>query len=264
MTEWDAAAYARRSSLQEAMAGEVLALLVLKGSERVLDIGCGDGRITAEIANRVPRGSVLGVDPSHDMISFAASHFSPAARPNLGFEVANALSLPFNDEFDLVVSFNALHWIPEPDPPLRSIRRAMKPNGAAQLRLVPDGERKSLENVLEETRLSSRWARYFRDFRDPYLHITPAQYEAAAGRNGLRVERIHTAAKKWDFKTREAFFAFGSVTFVEWTKLLPEAEKPAFINDVLDRYRVVACDRPGEENTFRFYQMDVTLWPAQV
>ena len=57
MTEWDAAEYSRRSALQEAMAEEVLALLDLKGSERVLDVGCGDGKITAEIATRVPRGS---------------------------------------------------------------------------------------------------------------------------------------------------------------------------------------------------------------
>jgi trans-aconitate 2-methyltransferase len=264
MTEWDAAGYARRSSLQEAMAHEVLGLLVLKGSERVLDIGCGDGRITAQIANRVPQGSVLGADPSRDMISFATNHFSPAAQPNLRFEVADARNLPFEHEFDLVVSFNALHWIPEQDQALRSIRRAMKLNGSAQLRLVPKGARKSLENVLEETRFSPRWIHHFGEFRDPYLHMTPEQYAAAAERNSLRVECIHTAAKAWDFKTRDAFFVFGSVTFVEWTRLLLESEKPAFVTDVLDRYQLVACDKPGEENTFKFYQMDVTLAPTQI
>lgn len=64
MTEWNAAEYARRSGLQEAMAEEVLALLDLGGSERVLDVGCGDGRITAEVAARVPQGAVVGVDPT--------------------------------------------------------------------------------------------------------------------------------------------------------------------------------------------------------
>jgi trans-aconitate 2-methyltransferase len=262
MTEWDAAGYARRSGLQEAMADEVLGLLVLTGNERVLDIGCGDGRITAEIASRVSTGSVLGIDPSRDMISFATSHFDKVAPPNLRFEVADARDLLFNNEFDLVVSFNALHWITEQDRALRSIRHAMKTNGTAQLRLVPKGERKSLENVLEETRLSPRWSRYYGDFRDPYLHMTPEEYTSAAEQNGLRVQRIRAASKAWDFKTRDAFFAFSSVTFVEWTRRLPEPERPAFINDVLDRYRMVACDRPGEENTFKFYQMDVMLAPA--
>ena len=46
---------------------------------------------------------------------------------------------------------------------------------------------------------------------------------------------------------------------MEWTRLLPESERPAFINDVLDRYQAVAADRPGEENTFKFYQMDILL-----
>jgi trans-aconitate 2-methyltransferase len=261
MTEWDAAGYARRSGLQEAMAQEVLALLDLEGSERVLDIGCGDGRITAEIAARVPRGAVVGVDSSRAMIAFASSHFDSALHPNIRFEVADARGLPFREEFDLVVSLNALHWLPDQNAALRSIRSAMKSDGLAQLRLVPAGARKSLEDVLEETRLSSRWEAYFQDFRDPYLHLTPVQYRALAERNGLHVRRIHSEAKMWNFRSRPAFFAFGSVTFVEWTRFLPDSEKPAFISDVLDRYHSVAADSPTEENTFKFYQMDVTLVP---
>ena len=80
MTEWNASDYSRQSSLQEAMAGQILALLDLGGAERVLDVGCGDGKITARIAGRVPRGSVLGVDPSRDMIAFASGHFPPSVR----------------------------------------------------------------------------------------------------------------------------------------------------------------------------------------
>jgi trans-aconitate 2-methyltransferase len=121
MTEWDASGYARISELQQAMAKEVLALLDLKGSERVLDVGCGSGKVTAEIASRVPEGSVVGVDSSADMIASARHQFGPDARPNLRFEVADARQLPFRHEFDLVVSFNALHWVPEQVQALRSI-----------------------------------------------------------------------------------------------------------------------------------------------
>lgn len=263
MTEWNAAEYARLSGLQAAMAEEVLALLDLKGSETVLDVGCGQGKVTAEIAARVPKGAVVGVDASQDMIAFASSHFGPTVRPNLQFEVGDARALRFREEFDLVVSFNALHWVSDQGAALRSIRSAMTPDGVAQLRLVPAGERKSLEDVIEETRRSARWADYFREFQDPYLHLTPERYKAIAERNGLSVRRIHTEAKAWDFKSRSAFLAFGLVTFVAWTRLLPEAERPAFVIDVLDRYRRVATDRPGEENTFKFYQMDVTLARGQ-
>src|SRR5207248_3576632 len=259
MTEWDAAEYSRRSSLQEAMAQEVLALLDLNGSERILDVGCGDGKITAEIASRASKGSVVGVDPSRDMISFAQGHFGPATLPNLRFLVADARSLPFQNEFDLVVSFNALHWIPEQDAALSSIHSALICGGKAQLRLVAAGVRKSLENIVEETRRTSKWSAYFRDFHDPYLHLTSDEYAAMAERNGFRALRVNTKDHAWDFGARAVFSAFCAVGCVAWTHRLPEADRPEFINDVLDRYRTVASDGSGEENTFKFYQMDISL-----
>jgi trans-aconitate 2-methyltransferase len=259
MTEWNAPGYSRIATLQEVMAAEVLLLLRLKGTERVLDLGCGNGKITAEIAARVPEGSVVGIDASAHMIAFASEQYASATHPNLRFEASDIRHLPFREEFDLVVSFNALHWIPEQAEALRSILSAMKPGALAQLRLVPAGERKSLENVLEETRLSSRWARYFQGFHDPYLHLTPEQYGGLAEKNGLHVERVTTSDKAWDFHSHAAFEAFGSVTFVEWSKNLPEGERPAFVEDVLERYRSQVATTSGEENTFKFYQMDVTL-----
>lgn len=259
MTEWDAAEYSRRSSLQEAMAQEVLALLDLNGSERILDVGCGDGKITAQIASRAPRGLVVGVDPSRDMIGFAQGHFGPATLPNLRFEVADARCLPFQNEFDLVVSFNALHWIPEQQVALSSIRSTLVSGGKAQLRLVAAGTRKSLEYVVEEIRLTSRWNAYFQDFDDPYLRLTPEEYAAMAERSGFRVMRASTKDHAWDFGSRTAFSAFCAVGCVAWTSRLPEAKRSEFINDVLDRYRAVAAAGSGEENTFKFYQMDVSL-----
>jgi trans-aconitate 2-methyltransferase len=258
VTEWKAPEYARISGLQHAMAEEVLALLDLRGDERVLDIGCGNGKNTSEIAGRVPRGSVVGVDFSANMVAFARAQYAEL-HSNLKFQAADARHLPFGPEFDLVVSFNALHWVPEQELALRSIHAALKPEGRAQLRLVPKGERRSLEDVLEETRLSPRWHSYFEAFHDPYLHLTSEQYATLAEKNGFEVRKLNAAAKAWDFESREAFFAFGSVTFVEWTQHLPEVERPVFINDVLDRYSKVAADALGEENFFRFYQMDIQL-----
>jgi len=145
-SEWNAAGYARISSLQEVMAHEALALLSLRGDERILDVGCGQGKITAQIAARVPRGKVVGIDASRGMIDYAAAHFDTAAQPNLRFEVADARSLTFDAEFDLVVSFNALHWVPEQDMALQSIHRALRTDGRALLRLVTMGERNTAMN----------------------------------------------------------------------------------------------------------------------
>lgn len=136
-----------------------------------------------------------------------------------------------------------------------------------QLRLVADSKRKSVEIVLEEPPRAEKWAPYYKSFRDPYLHLTPEQYAQAAERNALRVRQIHTALKSWDFQTRQNFFAFGKVTFVEWTRALPESEKAAFINDVLTNYAQVSTNSAPvntttQPHTFHFYQMDIDPRPT--
>jgi trans-aconitate methyltransferase len=262
MTEWNASGYDRISALQAAMAEEALSLLDFRGTESVLDIGCGNGRITSEIAARVPRGRVVGVDASAKMIAFATEHAGSLQFSNLEFAVADARHLAFSQEFDRVVSFNALHWVPEQARALESIRAAIRPSGVAQLRMVSKGSRKSLEHVIEDTRQSPRWKQYFQGFRTPYLHLSPEEYAAVAKQHGLTMLHSRIADKAWDFQSRVAFVSFGSVTFVEWTQHLPEAAHHEFINDVLDRYQKIACTRPEEENYFRFYQMDITLAPS--
>lgn len=259
MTEWQARDYARQSALQQAMAEEVLNRLTLAGTEQVLDVGCGDGKITAEIARRASAGKVVGVDPSRDMVGFASQHFGTPVVANLRFEVADACRLPFCGEFDLVVSFNALHWVPEQGAALRAIHQALKPRGRAFLRFVPQGARPSLEDVIEEVRSEPRWASAFTGFRRPYIHLTPEEYRDLAEAAGFRVERITVVDKAWDFGTREGFVAFCHATFVEWTRFLPESVRLDFIHEVLNRYVGAAQLRTGEENTFKFYQMEVAL-----
>jgi trans-aconitate 2-methyltransferase len=255
MTEWNAELYRERSSLQRAMAAEALHVLDVTNSDWVLDVGCGDGGITSEIAGLVPNGRVVGVDASSNMIELARQRIAP----NLRFAVADARSLPFNHAFDLVASLNALHWIHEQGVALVSIHHSLKSGGRAHLRLVPMGPRKSIETVLEETRNSPAWSSYFGEFRDPYLRMTQEEYCSLARKSGFRVEHVGTESKAWDFGTRAEFLAFSSVTMVEWTRRLPESLQTRFISDVLDRYETVAVENPGEENTFKFYQMTIML-----
>jgi trans-aconitate 2-methyltransferase len=265
VTEWNAAEYAKLSGLQAAMAEEVLSPLRtrLRGDERVLDVGCGNGKVTREIAGLVPRGSVVGVDASAKMVEFARAAGKAGgatgggvAPANLRFEVMDARRLAFRDEFDLVVSFNALHWVPESEQPLalRGVFAALKPGATAQLRLVSRGSRKSLENVLEETATSAEWEKFFVGHRDPYLHMTPEDYAALAEQCGFQVQRVEMHDHAWDFGSPAGFAAFGTVTFVEWSQHVPETERADFVADALARYRFVA----GDDHTFRFYQMDVT------
>ncbi len=259
MTEWVGRDYFRHSSLQQHLAEEQLARLTLAGAERILDVGCGDGKITAEIAQRVPNGSMLGTDPSQSMIAFASRQFAQAGHANLRFEVADVRTLPYRAEFDWVVSFNALHWVPEQETALRSLRLALKPGGRALLRLVPQGARKCLEDVLEDVRHEGRWAPTFASFVKPYIHLSPEQYRALAERTGFQVDDIRVEDDAWDFRTREGFLAFCRATCIEWAGCLPESDRDSFLTEVLDRYRTIAADNEQEANFFKFYQMEAWL-----
>ena len=101
---WDPAAYAANSAPQQFWARELIAKLDLRGNEHVLDVGCGDGKVTAEIAQAVPRGSAVGVDASLEMIEFARKTFPPGAIPNLGFHIMDAREIHFAEKFDVVFS----------------------------------------------------------------------------------------------------------------------------------------------------------------
>jgi trans-aconitate 2-methyltransferase len=258
MTEWNAKEYAERSALQKWMADESLALLDLRGTEHVLDVGCGDGKITAEIAARVPGGSVVGIDPSTAMIGFAREHFL-GAHGNLSFAVGDAIRLAYRDAFDLVVSFNALHWVRDQSAALRGIRDALRPQGLAVLRFVSLGTRTSLEDVIEQTCASPRWSTHFTGHYAPYLHLPPEEYRRLAESCGLRVDRLDVALESWDFGSRAAFAAFAQVTFVEWTRKIPAAEQAKFITDVLDRYRRLGDGSAADAAVFHFYQMKIAL-----
>lgn len=260
--DWHAAEYTQHSSLQEAMAAEVLALLALRGDERVLDVGCGDGRITAQIADRVPAGTVVGVDASPDMIAHARQAYAAGgthARPRLSFDVADARALPFTAEFDLLVSFNALHWVHDAALPLRGIAAALRPGGRAQLRMVTHGSTASLEEVAEATRKLPPWAGYFAAFDDPYLRLAADAYAALAEAAGLRTSKVTTQLRAWDFHTDEAFFGFCSAGFGAWTQRLPAALHRPFVEEVIRAYRQATRSGPAEANLFRFYQSDFML-----
>ncbi len=90
LARWNAADYAANSAAQQIWARELIAQLHLRGDEHILDVGCGDGKVTAELARAVPKGLVTGIDASPEMIRFARKTFSPGKHPNLEVQVMDA------------------------------------------------------------------------------------------------------------------------------------------------------------------------------
>jgi trans-aconitate methyltransferase len=117
---WDAGQYAQRGRFVADLAGGVFDLLAPQVGERILDLGCGDGALTAKIAES--GAEVVGVDSSPSMVEAAKAL-------GLDARLTNAESLPFEAEFDAVFSNAALHWMRNQEAMLTGIHRALKPGG---------------------------------------------------------------------------------------------------------------------------------------
>ena len=124
MTEraWDAGRYDSAHSFVWERGRGVVELLAHVPGERILDLGCGTGHLTAYIAES--GAEVVGIDSSEDMVRVASQNY-----PNILFEVADARSLPYVAEFDAVFSNAVLHWVRPPEAVIESVWRALRPGG---------------------------------------------------------------------------------------------------------------------------------------
>jgi trans-aconitate 2-methyltransferase len=103
MYKWNPEDYQHHSSAQEILAEGIISGLNVEGNEHILDIGCGDGKITTKLASFVPHGQVLGIDSSVEMVEFARNRFPSSGHANLRFEQMDVLDLKFESKFDLGV-----------------------------------------------------------------------------------------------------------------------------------------------------------------
>jgi trans-aconitate 2-methyltransferase len=127
-TEWDARTYERVSDLQVAWGREVLDRISLRGDETVLDAGCGTGRVTRLLAERVPKGRIVAVDASAAMVEEATERLADLA-PRVSVRRGDLLELEVDEPVDLIVSTATFHWILDHDALFRRLLAALAPGG---------------------------------------------------------------------------------------------------------------------------------------
>lgn len=123
--EWDAETYDAVSDPQFEWGMEVLERLELRGDETAVDAGCGSGRVTAELADRLPQGRVIAVDGSEAMVEKAKERLGERA----GYLVSDLVELELEEPVDLVFSTATFHWIPDHDRLFQRLRAALRPGG---------------------------------------------------------------------------------------------------------------------------------------
>ena len=234
--DWDPAEYKKHSGQQQVWARELIAKLNLKGRERVLDLGCGDGKVTVEIASRLPEGSVLGIDLSAEMVSFAQKNFPAPDHPNLAFQQGDAASLDLEADFDLVFSNAALHWVMDHGPVLQGIARALKPGGWALLQMGGKGNAAQIVEVMEQVTAGDQWREYFSGMKMPYGFHGPEEYRPWLAQAGLVSRRLELIPKIMEFKGEEGLKGWMRTTWLPYISRVPEERKEDLIAEVAAAY----------------------------
>ena len=168
MREWNAEAYHRVSDPHVAWGLRVLERLPLAGNECVLDVGCGTGRLTSLLLERLDAGRVVAIDISSNMLSAAREYLSPRFAGRVLFARADATALPVAGRADAVFSTASFHWVLDHEALFRSLFEALKPGGrlVAQCGGGPNIQR--LHVRCEVLAAQPQFARYFRGWDGPW------------------------------------------------------------------------------------------------
>jgi len=234
--KWNAADYAANSVVQQTWARELIAKLKLVGDEHILDVGCGDGKVTAEIARALPRGSVTGADASPQMIEFAKKNFTTREFANLRFRVMDARKIKFDRQFDLVFSNAALHWVDNHQAILRGASAVLKPGGRLAISCGGKGNADDVFTALRPEMRLNRWREFFRRMPKPYFFYAPEDYENWLPKFGFKINSLKLAPKDATYIGATGFAAWLRTTWIPYVQRVPDDAREEFIAAVTERY----------------------------
>jgi trans-aconitate 2-methyltransferase len=163
--EFDGEKYKQASTHQKEWGERLIAELHFNGDEAILDLGCGDGALTAKLAQLVSKGRVIGIDASQSMIDTAQKLNSP----NLRFEHKDINEIDFQNEFDLIFSNATLHWVKDHHKLLENCYRALKPGGYIRFNFAGDGNCAHFNQTVQSLIQEAEFQRYFHNFEWPWF-----------------------------------------------------------------------------------------------
>jgi trans-aconitate 2-methyltransferase len=184
-SEWNSSVYHRLSQPQVSWGKKVLARLPLRGDETVLDAGCGTGRLTAELLEALPRGRVIGIDLSQNMLTGAREHLLAQSGKRFDLVAANLLQLPFSNVFDGIVSTAAFHWVLDHDTLFANLRRALRPGGWLEAQCGGGPNIATLRRRTDTLAATPKYAPFFSGFHEPWLFENAEEAAATLRRAGF-------------------------------------------------------------------------------
>jgi len=227
--DWDAASYDRVSDIQLSWALEQLERLPLDGDEVVLDAGCGSGRVTALLADRVPRGRVYGVDAAPSMVEHARGAL--AGRATVLCQDLVELALP--EPVDAIFSNATFHWIHDHRALFAALYRAMKPGARLVAQCGGRGNIDAFRRLADAIAAQEPFARYFIDWRRPWNYATAEDTDASLREAGFGDVRAWLEPKRVQPDDARAFIK--TVCLVRHLDPLPDELREPFVDRVLEQ-----------------------------
>lgn len=232
---WNPEDYNRQSVLQYNTAMSMLNTLTLRGDEKILDVGCGTGRITFQIAKERlnPSGKIVGIDINDRMITFAKDRYQSE---NLSFECRDVLELEYDNYFDIAISFWTLSWISLENQltALKNIIHSLNEHGTLFL-MYP--MKHDAYDVVSEVIKTPRWSAYFVNYGMPRAFITDEQYQEEIIRNipmDIGVERKEIECR---YKDDKEMMESINCWLAHVDQIPSEQEKQLFLLDVANAYK---------------------------
>ncbi len=233
---WNAEDYANNSLNQFEWAKELVPKLNLKGDEALLDIGCGDGKITAMLASYLPHGKVVGIDSSEEMIALARKSFPNCHNSNLSFLKMDARDLTFREQFDVAFSNASLHWIIDHQTVLHGVHDSLDNHGRLLFQMAGKGNAQDILAVLQELISEEDCEPYFKNFTFPYGFYGTDEYKKWLPEAGLKTERVELIHKDMRLQGKEGLAGWIRTTWLPITERVPASLRDKFIDEIAERY----------------------------
>jgi trans-aconitate 2-methyltransferase len=225
--DWDASTYTAIAGPQLRWAGPILDRLELAGDETVLDAGCGSGRVTAALLERVPRGHVVAVDASPSMLAEARAILAGFRDRVTIVEADLQQPLPIDEPVDAVFSAATFHWIPDHESLFRHLFDVMR--SGARLAVQCGGAGNAARVVAVLSRTGDGWP-------GPWNFATPAETEARLAAAGFVDTHAWLQPQPEHFESRDEFAIFlRTAALGAHLDRLPPSEHDAFVNAIVDQ-----------------------------
>ncbi len=230
--DWDAAVYHRVSGPQVAMARAVLDRLELRGDETVLDAGCGSGRVTRLLLDRLPRGRVIAVDASPDMVARAREELAGLAADVREADLAT-LTLAPGEQVDAVFSNATFHWVPDHDALFAALAAALRPGGRISAQCGGEGNVAALHRTALAAAADCGLGFRFAGWPRPWNFAGPEQTQARLRAAGFGAVRCWLQA--WPVVPDEPRAYRETVCLGPHLERLADGEREPFLDAVMAR-----------------------------